>query len=81
MLTPTNQYASFLLRLQWMQNDGCPTWVASIQSTQTGELRRFSGIDALIQFLQAEFNKDDKMPEVESYASASPENRVEVSVL
>ncbi|MCA9957591.1 MAG: hypothetical protein H6665_16015 [Ardenticatenaceae bacterium] len=52
---PKMQYISFMLRLQWAQNDGCPTWVVSIQSTMTGELHRFPSLDALIQFLLDEF--------------------------
>jgi hypothetical protein len=54
-IAPKLQYISFMLRLQWAQNDGCPTWVVSMQSTKTGELRWFPSLDALIQFLLDEF--------------------------
>ena len=56
-MAPTDRYTSFLLRLQWTQNDNHPTWVASIQSTKTGELRRFPDLEALVQFLRDEFGE------------------------
>jgi hypothetical protein len=55
---PDKSYASFMLRLQWMPNPVSPTWVASIQSTRTGELRHFSSVDALVQFLKEEFREE-----------------------
>jgi hypothetical protein len=58
-LTSNNRYTSYLLRLQLAQNDDRPTWLASIQSTQTGELRWFSNVDALIQFFHEEFGNYD----------------------
>ena len=66
-MTPNIRYASFMLRLQWTQNDGRPTWVVSMQSTKTGELRWFPNLDALIQFLRDEFDnceetKDSNQP-------------------
>ena len=54
-MTTNIDYASFMLRLQWMENDDHPAWVVSMQSTKTGELRWFSNLDGLIQFLQKEF--------------------------
>jgi hypothetical protein len=48
-------YTSYLLRLWQMQNDQQTTWVASVQSTTTGELRSFPSTSALLEFLQAEF--------------------------
>ena len=54
-MTPNIRYASFMLRLQWTQNDDCPTWIVSMQSTKTGELRWFPSLEALIQFLRDEF--------------------------
>jgi hypothetical protein len=54
-VTPNIRYASFMLRLQWTQNDDCPTWIVSMQSTKTGELRWFPNLDALILFLRDEF--------------------------
>lgn len=50
-----NRYVSFMLRLQWMENKDHPTWVASIQSTKTGELHCFPSLDTLIEFLWDEF--------------------------
>jgi hypothetical protein len=44
-------YASYLLRLWFTQRaNGC-AWIASIQSTATGELHRFPDLDTLVQFL------------------------------
>lgn len=54
-LTPKIRYASFMLRLQWTQSDDHPTWMISMQSTKTGELRWFPNLNALIKFLQDEF--------------------------
>ena len=56
-----SRYASFMLRLQWTQNDDCPTWVVSMQSTKTGELRWFPNLDALILFLRDEFGNCERM--------------------
>lgn len=53
------RYSSYLLRLQWMQNGDAPTWVTSIQSTQSGEFRSFPNLNAFIQFLQGEFGDTD----------------------
>ena len=49
------RYASFLLRLRWVQTEDRRTWVASLQSTVTGEDRSFPSVGALLEFLQAEF--------------------------
>jgi len=62
-LTPNIRYASFMLRLQWTQNNDCPTWVVSMQSTKTGELRWFPNLDALFQFLQGEFGNSAQTKE------------------
>jgi hypothetical protein len=59
-LTPNNGYASFMLRLQQAQSDNHPTWLISIQSTKTGNLRRFPSLDALIAFLRDEFGEQGK---------------------
>jgi hypothetical protein len=48
-------YVSYLLRLWQVQSDKHATWVASVQSTATGDRRSFSSVAALIEFLQAEF--------------------------
>jgi hypothetical protein len=75
------QYASFMLRLQWTQNDNCPAWVVSIQSTKTGKLRRFSNLDAFIHFLVEEFSDSTQtlgamsttLPEEDLQTSGSPD--------
>ena len=48
-------YTSYLLRLWQMQNDQQTTWVASVQSTVTGEQHSFPSVSELLEFLQAEF--------------------------
>jgi hypothetical protein len=73
-LTPNRRYASFMLRLQWMQNDDHPAWVASTQSTTTGELRWFPNLDALVQFIRDEF--DDREDAIEK---ADPISRPSIS--
>jgi hypothetical protein len=50
-----NLYASYMLRLQLQQNGDHSVWVASLESTKTGELRWFPNIDELIQSLREEF--------------------------
>ena len=62
-MTSNNRYASFMLRLQQAQNDNRPTWLVSIQSTKTGNLRRFPSLDALITFLRDEFGEQEKNDE------------------
>ncbi len=52
---PHKRYASYMLRLQWTYNDDQPTWLVSMQSTETGELCWFPNLDALVQFLGDEF--------------------------
>jgi hypothetical protein len=58
-VTQNSRYASFMLRLQQAQNDNHPTWLASIQSTKTGELRWFPSLDALVTFLRDEFGEQE----------------------
>ncbi len=70
-VTPDIRYASFMLRMQLIQNDDHPAWVVSMQSTKTGELRRFPNLDALVQFLQGEFG--NCAPTKEALSTALPE--------
>ncbi len=48
-------YSSFLLRLQPAQDADRPTWLVSLQSTKTGQLRWFPNLDALLEHLRSEF--------------------------
>ncbi len=48
-------YASYMLRLWQVRIENGSEWTASMQSTATGELRAFASVDALVQFLQAEY--------------------------
>jgi hypothetical protein len=46
-----------MLRLQKVQDDQHPTWLVSMQSTKTGELRWFPNLMSLVQFLYEEFGE------------------------
>jgi len=56
---PNTTYTSYLLRLRQIRNDEHPTWVASIQSTASGEQRLFPSLAALVRFLEAEYGNCD----------------------
>jgi hypothetical protein len=58
-------YYSCLLRVWQVQSGDHLTWVASIQSPSTGELRSFPNIEALMQFLQDEFGNCEKGRHIE----------------
>jgi hypothetical protein len=65
-------YASYLLRLRQVQKDEHLTWVASVQSTASGEQRSFSSVDALVQFLQIEYGECEAAPELEPLRKPNP---------
>ena len=50
-------YASYLLRLRQVRNGEQLTWVASTQSTVTGEQRSFPSVEALLEFLQTTYGE------------------------
>jgi hypothetical protein len=50
-----HSYTSFLLRLWCAQQEDGRAWIACLQSTATGEQRRFPDLEALIQFLWDEY--------------------------
>lgn len=52
---PYHEYASFLLRLRQKRNDQEELWIASLQSTATGESLSFPNMEAFIHFLQTHF--------------------------
>lgn len=54
---PERSYVSYLLRLRQMRNDTETLWVASVQSTATGEQLSFSSVQALVRFLQTEYGE------------------------
>jgi hypothetical protein len=79
-VTSNDHYVSFLIRLQVAQNDNHPTWLASLQSTKTGELRWFPNVDGLIQYFQDEFGDCDSANKTETTLLSAndnhePENR------
>ena len=53
-------YHSYLLRL-WRADDLAP-WQASLQSTASGETRRFSELDSLWEFLLKELDSGEDLP-------------------
>lgn len=55
-MVPGQDYVSYLLRLKCIRSSGQVAWAPSLESTATGEQRSFSGVEALIEFLQAEFD-------------------------
>ena len=57
MPSTNESYASYLLRFQRVQRDDGRAWMASVQSTATGELRRFANLEALVHFLRDEFGE------------------------
>lgn len=54
-MQPNTIYASYLLRLRQVQDNGRAVWVASLQSTVSGELRSFPSVEALVRFLETEY--------------------------
>lgn len=52
---PYHDYASFLLRLWQKRNDHEAMWIASLQSTSTGESLSFPNMETFIHFLQTHF--------------------------
>ncbi len=53
-------YHSYLLRL-WRPDADAP-WQASLQSTASGETRRFSDVDSLYEFLSKELDSGEDPP-------------------
>lgn len=49
-------YVSYLLRLRRVQSHHRHIWAVSLECTTTGERRNFSGVNALVDFLQTEFS-------------------------
>lgn len=66
----TPNYTSYMLRIQLKKSGDESVWVASLQSTKTGELRWFPTIEVLIQFLQDEFCGQNEIvaPQPSGYA-------------
>ncbi len=55
-------YVSYLLRLRQVYRNNGLAWVASVQSTATGDQRSFPSLAALITFLVAEFGERAARP-------------------
>jgi hypothetical protein len=47
-------YASYLLRLRWVERDGRKTCQAMLTSVATREQRHFADLEGLMAFLQAQ---------------------------
>ncbi len=61
-MASTQDYASYLLRLRYIRSGQRAAWAASLQSTATGEQQSFAGLEALIDFLQTEFDDRTDCP-------------------
>ena len=48
-------YASYLLRLRRSDQDGQPTWRASLESTRDGQRTDFCSVEELVIFLRDRF--------------------------
>ena len=63
-------YASYLLRLWKMEEQGRAVWLASLENALTGERKNFASLAALAQFLQDQFgepadsSQGGKLPQV-----------------
>ncbi len=73
-MTKNNDYRSFMLRFRCTQNDGSPTWIASLQDTQTSEQQWFSNLQGLFGYLQARFGSDLKLDDTCSATIQATEN-------
>lgn len=57
-----------MLRFQQVNTEAKQSWVVSTQSTKSGELRYYSNLDELIQFLQMEFENLEKEQSLDNQA-------------
>jgi hypothetical protein len=58
----------------WAQDQDHPTWLVSMQSTKTGELRWFPSLEALIQYLREEFGNCEPSQKAEIAALPEKDN-------
>ena len=56
-MPPHANYAAYLLRLREVQDGDRVAWIATVQSTATGEQRSFASMNAFVAFLQAEYGE------------------------
>lgn len=61
-MASNQEYASYLLRLKYIRSSHRAAWAVSLQSTATGEQRSFADLEALIDYLQAEFDDGTDSP-------------------
>jgi hypothetical protein len=47
-----SRYLSYFLRLLWVEREGNPAWLVSLQSPHTGERLNFTDLEALIDYLE-----------------------------
>jgi hypothetical protein len=50
-------YVSYLLRLRLSDQDGQPTWRASLESTRDGQRTDFCSVEELVAFLTDRFGR------------------------
>jgi hypothetical protein len=67
MQVEPRNYASYLLRLRQIEQDGLLVWRATLESIQTGRRENFSDMQALVDFLADRFA-------TEPIDSATPKN-------
>jgi hypothetical protein len=70
-LSSHDHYASFMLRLHWVQNGERFAWVASTQSTRTGELRWFPNLEAFVRFIRDEFRDYEAASDSDAVANTT----------
>ena len=67
-------YQAYLLRL-WRVNEGEDDWQVSLESTHTGERRGFSGLEAMLNYLQWETAGPARAQRKEDEGGESPEGK------
>jgi hypothetical protein len=60
MPNANNDYASYLFRFYRVRGVTGILWLASAQSTATGEVHRFANLEALVEFLRGAFGESEK---------------------
>ena len=53
-------YLAYLLRLWRVSQGGASTWMASLESTATGERHGFADLEAMLAFLNQTIEQDER---------------------
>ena len=62
-MDPPSIYKSYVLRMWMTTQDGQPVWLASLQSTATGQRRGFSDLESLFDYLAARAGGEKAAPD------------------